>query len=118
MLNHKYVGTTIVRTKEDARRVVKILEKYKNRVVAWDTETIGVDPKTESVVGKGSIICASAFWGPDVNFGNGPRLFIDNYADAEDTIMEFKDYLENPTYFKAWHNYGFDRHIFFVNSQL
>jgi hypothetical protein len=25
--------------------------------------------------------------GPDVNFGNGPRLMIDNFADAEGTIL-------------------------------
>lgn len=55
----KIPGTTIVRTKEHARKVVKILEQYPNRIHAWDTETINVDPKTESVVGKGNIICAS-----------------------------------------------------------
>lgn len=71
-----------------------------------------MEVKTESIIGKGTIICASAFIGPDVDFGNGPRLFIDNYADAEGVIMEFKEYLENPEYFKVWHNYGFDRHIF------
>lgn len=27
--------------------------------------------------------------------------------------MVFKEYLENPEYLKCWHNYGFDRHIFF-----
>lgn len=108
-------GTTIVRTREDARKAVEILMKYQNRIHAWDTETINVDPTTESVVGKGNIICATAFIGPDVDFGNGPRLFIDNYADAEGVIMEFKEYMENPKYFKAWHNYGFDRHIFFVS---
>lgn len=27
--------------------------------------------------------------------------------------MVFKDYLEDPTYKKCFHNYGFDRHIFF-----
>jgi DNA polymerase-1 len=56
-------------------------------VAAWDTETIGIDPKIESPVGKGQVICASAFLGPDVNFGNGPRLMIDNFADAEGTIL-------------------------------
>jgi len=29
-------------------------------------------------------------------FENGPRLFIDNYADADGVIMEFKEYLEDP----------------------
>lgn len=107
-----------MRTKEAARKAIKILEKYPNRIHAWDTETINVDPKTESVVGKGNIICASVFIGPDVDFGNGPRLFIDNYAEAHDVIMEFQDYLENPKYFKVWHNYGFDRHIFFVSKSI
>lgn len=27
--------------------------------------------------------------------------------------MEFKDYLEDPMYLKCFHNYGYDRHIFF-----
>jgi DNA polymerase-1 len=40
-------------------------------------------------------------------------LFIDNYADAEGTINEFKEYLEDPKYKKCFHNYGYDRHIFF-----
>jgi hypothetical protein len=118
MANISIPGTTIVRTREDARRVVDILMKYPKRIHAWDTETIGVDPTKESVIGKGSIICASAFVGPDVDFGNGPRLFIDNYADSEGVIMEFKEYLEDPKYYKSWHNYGFDRHIFYVRILL
>jgi len=40
-------------------------------------------------------------------------LFIDNFADAEGTVDVFKDYFENSLYKKVWHNYGFDRHIFF-----
>ena len=27
--------------------------------------------------------------------------------------MEFKEYLEDPKYLKCFHNYGYDRHIFF-----
>lgn len=46
-----------------------------------------------------------------MDFGNGPRLFIDNYADASDLILEFKEYFEDPEYLKCWHNYSFDRHI-------
>ena len=38
-------GTTIVRTKKEAQRVVKILQQYPNRIHAWDTETIGIDVK-------------------------------------------------------------------------
>lgn len=53
------------------------------------------------------------FVGPDINFGSGPRLFIDNYADADGVIMEFKEYLEDQKYLKCFHNYGYDRHIFY-----
>ncbi len=59
------------------------------------------------------MLCAQCFIGPDVDFGNGPRLFIDNYADAADLIMEFKEYFEDESILKVWHNYGFDRHILY-----
>ncbi len=109
----KIEGTTIVRTREQARKVVEILRSVADRIHAWDTETIEIDAKEQSPVGNGKIIGASAFVGPDINFGSGPRLFIDNYADASGVIMEFKDYLEDPKYLKCFHNYGFDRHIFY-----
>ena len=109
----KIEGTTIVRTRADARRVVKILKSFPDRIHAWDTETIEIDAKEQSPVGNGKIICAQVFVGPDIDFGSGPRLFIDNYADASGIIMEFKQYLEDPAYLKCFHNYGYDRHIFF-----
>jgi DNA polymerase-1 len=77
----------------------------------WDTETINIDAKNETPVGTGTIICASVFIGPDIDFGSGPRCFIDNYADAEGVIDEFKAYFESEEYMKVWHNYGFDKHI-------
>jgi DNA polymerase-1 len=40
-------------------------------------------------------------------------LFIDNYADANGVINEFKEYFEDPTYLKCWHNYSYDRHILY-----
>ena len=106
-------GTTIVRTVEEAKRVIEILKQYPDRVHAWDTETIGINAKEESPVGNGICICASAFIGPNVDFGNGPRLFIDNYADSEGVLMEFKEYFEDEEYLKCWHNYGYDRHILY-----
>lgn len=92
---------------------------YHNRVHAWDTETCDLDVKVESPVGRGRIICASAFCGPDVDFGNGPRtsafniigLFIDNFAHNSDLLLVFKSYLENSKFLKVWHNYSFDRHV-------
>jgi hypothetical protein len=46
-------GVSIVRTKEHAVKCVDLLYKHANRVHAWDTETVGVDIKNESPVGKG-----------------------------------------------------------------
>ncbi|KAL4512005.1 hypothetical protein ABPG72_012850 [Tetrahymena utriculariae] len=106
-------GTTIVKNRDQAHKVVKILKSLPNREHAWDTETVDVDAKLESPIGKGKIICASAFCGIDVDFGNGPRLFIDNFAQNIDLILIFKEYLEDTRYKKIWHNYGFDRHIFY-----
>jgi len=40
-------------------------------------------------------------------------LFIDNFGTNHDTIMLFKDYFESQKYKKIWHNYGFDRHVFY-----
>jgi DNA polymerase I len=91
---------------------VAILRSVPERIHAWDTETIDLEVRTESPVGKGRILCAQCFAGPDLDFGNGPRLFIDNYADAEGIIESvFKEYLEDDSMKKVWHNYGFDRHI-------
>lgn len=69
--------------------------------------------KENSPVGNGKIISAQAFCGPDVDFGNGPRLFIDNFGTNYENIQIFKEYFENSEYLKSWFNYGFDRHIFY-----
>ena len=64
-------------------------------------------------MGNGRIICFTGFCGPDVDFGNGPRLFVDNFGERTDFIDIFKGYFESEEYMKAWFNYGFDRHLFF-----
>lgn len=80
---------------------------------AWDTETVDIDVKVVSPVGNGKILSAQAFCGPDIDFGNGPRLFIDNFGENYELIQVFKGYFEDRNYLKSWFNYGFDRHIFF-----
>lgn len=109
-------GITIIKTPEAAKHAVSVLYKYRGKPHAWDTETIDLDVKHESPVNAGRMICASAFLGPEVNFGNGPRLFIDNFAQNSDLIMYFKEYFEDQNIYKVWHNYGFDRHIFNNNG--
>lgn len=86
---------------------------HSQRYHAWDTETIDVDPNETSPVGHGRVICLSAFCGPQIDFGNGPRLWIDNYGDAEGTLELFKSYFESAEIPKVWHNYSFDRAVLF-----
>ncbi len=62
-------------------------------VVAWDTQTIDLDIKQQSPIGSGKIICASFFAGPEYNFGNGSRVFIDNFGANAGLIDIFKEYL-------------------------
>lgn len=107
-------GVTIVQDVRTAARVVsKLVGMSGDSMVAWDTETTGVDPSKESPVGRGSIICATAFAGCDVDFGTGPRLFVD-CLDGErgpEMLNVFKGYFENEACKKVWHNYSFDKHV-------
>lgn len=71
------------------------MEQAENKIVACDTETIDLDPKKEAPVGNGRIICASIFAGPEFNFGNGPKLFIDNFGENSGLIDVLKPFWES-----------------------
>eukprot|EP00933_Yihiella_yeosuensis_P071003 TRINITY_DN79179_c0_g1_i1.p1 TRINITY_DN79179_c0_g1~~TRINITY_DN79179_c0_g1_i1.p1 ORF type:complete len:1175 (+),score=249.68 TRINITY_DN79179_c0_g1_i1:211-3735(+) len=110
-------GTTIVRSKAEAERVLKILLSLRGpqRFHALDTETRNWKPGL-SPYGHGEVICWSIYCGDDVDFGSGPRLWIDNMG--EDGVLRgfvefFKEYLEDPGIQKVFQNYAFDRAIFF-----
>jgi DNA polymerase-1 len=96
-------------------RILAILNRpeIKTKYHACDTETTGVDPRIQSPVGHGSVICASIYCGPDVDFGGGTRIWIDNYGRASGTLDYFKSYFEDHDIKKVWHNYSFDRHILY-----
>ena len=61
-------------------------------------------------LGNGKVICASIYCGPKYNFGNGSRIWIDNLDEAHGTLQYFKEYLEDPSIRKVFHNYSFDYH--------
>ena len=113
LLDLELPGVTIVKDPQSAETALRVLLKNKPRVHAWDTECIDIEVKEQSPVGNGRIISAQAFCGPDVDFGNGPRLFIDNFGTNYELIQMFKEYFEDASYLKSWFNYGFDRHIFY-----
>ena len=111
MSNLNLPGITIVRDKKSAEIALEVQYKFRNRVHSWDTEVIDIEIKKQSPIGHGNVLSAQCFAGPDVNFGNGPRLFIDNFGDASDVLMLFKEYFEDQSIKKSWFNYGFDRHV-------
>lgn len=77
-------GVTIVSTREDAERVASVIAKLPSSTYhAWDTEVINIDLSNQSPVGHGTVICASFYSGPNIDYGNGPRVWIDNYGDSK-----------------------------------
>lgn len=104
-------GVTIVENVKQAEKVLDVLFAHPDNTHCLDTETTGVNPKIETPVGNGRVICLSAFLGPEVDFGNGPRLWVDTLQDTR-VIEAFRPYLEWEEENKVWHNYwGFDRHV-------
>lgn len=105
-------GVTMVRTEAKAKSVIRHLMELNRETVyhACDTEVSGFQSK-RSPINNGKVICASIYCGPEHDFGDGPKIFIDNHGvGVEGTLQLFKDYFENPTIKKVWHNYSFDFH--------
>lgn len=109
-------GVTIVATPAAAKRALKELERLKDAPHAWDTETadlqLAAGSRSQSPVCHGRVVCATCYCGGDADFGNGPRLFIDNSGPAEGLLAKyFKPYFESREYKKVFHNYHFDSHM-------
>ena len=102
---------TKVLSKDDARRVLKVLNapEYANHIWACDTEVADIDLKEVGPVGNGKLICLSLFGGPDVDFGDGPgtTVWIDNLSPDGELLHEFREWFEDDRKKKVWHNYGF-----------
>ncbi|CAE7230579.1 POLIA [Symbiodinium necroappetens] len=108
----KVDGVTYVSDAASADRALSVLKRCSDKVVAWDTETTGVDLRLGlSHSDRGRVVCATAYCGDDVDFGNGPRLLIDNAGQSQGLLPMFKGYFEDPQYKKVFHNYAFDRHM-------
>ncbi|CAH0477874.1 unnamed protein product [Peronospora belbahrii] len=104
----------LIQDEESARRVLeKINELGPTHFHACDTEVAQIDLKAVGPVGHGIVTCLSLYSGPDVDYGNGPYVWIDNLDSAEGTLHYFKEFLESTMYRKVWHNYSFDRHVLF-----
>lgn len=109
------VRTTVVSTPEEADMVLEKLFTLTDRYHAIDTEVRGWTPGTSPYL-KGEVFCWSIYCGDDVDFGNGPRLFINNLNEdgsLKGLVEYFKKYLEDPKISKVFQNYSFDRAQFF-----
>ncbi|RHY38169.1 hypothetical protein DYB34_006426 [Aphanomyces astaci] len=108
---------TMVQDKQSAKRVLDILESLgPGHMHACDTEVANIDVKKVGPVGNGNVTCLSIYSGPDVDFGNGPYVWVDNLDSADGTLEYFRGFLESKTHKKVWHNYSFDRHVLFNPS--
>jgi DNA polymerase-1 len=131
-------GVTVVQSIVVANHVVSKLRSLKDLYHACDTEVVDLDLKVQSPVGNGRIICFSIYCGPELDFGHGPRIWVDTLRNpgippfspsttrgrerfsnfsfpffCSELLGVFKDYFEDNDVKKVWHNYSFDRHIFF-----
>lgn len=112
----KVPGVTIVRTRDEAEKVLKTLQAAEPGVFhACDTEVMAIDVKSVGPVGNGFVTCVSMYSGPDFDYGlgDGPGtcLWIDNLDDSYELLQIFKPWFEDEKHWKVWHNYGFDRHV-------
>lgn len=112
----KVPGITVVHDRKTATRALKELRRLQDRSHAWDTEAVNVGgilkDDWRSPVTHGQVICATCFCGDDADFGNGPRLLIDNDGPANGLLQKlFKGYFEDIKFKKVFHNYSFDRHL-------
>ena len=106
---------TIVQSRAAAERALSVLNspQLANRFHAVDTEVADIDAKLQSPVGHGRVTAITVYAGDDVDFGSGPRLFIDclDSTDGSDMFALFRAYFANPSIRKVFHNYSFDYHV-------
>uniref|UniRef100_M4B1K4 DNA-directed DNA polymerase family A palm domain-containing protein n=1 Tax=Hyaloperonospora arabidopsidis (strain Emoy2) TaxID=559515 RepID=M4B1K4_HYAAE len=104
----------LIQDEESARRVLATIQSLgPNHFHACDTEVAQIDVKAVGPVGNGIVTCLSLYSGPNVDYGNGPYVWVDNLDSAEGTLQYFIEFLESTRYKKVWHNYSFDRHVLF-----
>lgn len=107
-----------VQTRNQAKQIVSILNKYPNHPFACDTEVADINVRVEGPIGNGVVTCISIYGGPSIDFGiqgggKGHTIWVENINDSEGVLQEFKEWFEDENYKKVWHNYGFDRHVMF-----
>lgn len=90
----------VIDTKEKAAELLLALMSGLGETFGFDTETVDIDPRKQSPVGNGRVVCWSLAY-------DETRYFI-----WHDYLRMFKPFFESSNHFKVGHNiYGFDKHI-------
>ncbi|BDA48148.1 probable DNA polymerase I at C-terminar half [Coccomyxa sp. Obi] len=124
-----YVVDTVQKAQQAAARLRALHAANPSMFFACDTEVSHIDVAKESPCGHGTVICFSVYCGEDINLGESvdgqpadgitqSQLWVDTMVDdAKDkgtvnAIWEaFRDFFEDESVLKVWHNYSFDRHV-------
>ncbi|GAB2243457.1 hypothetical protein Droror1_Dr00020232 [Drosera rotundifolia] len=109
-----YDKVLVVDTVSSAEKVVSMLtNEYRHLVHACDTEVTSIDVKQETPVDHGEITCFSIYSGEGVDFGDGKSCIWVDVLDGggKELLTKFKNFFEDPSIKKVWHNYSFDSHI-------
>ncbi|CAI0437155.1 unnamed protein product [Linum tenue] len=93
--------------------VSKLTGQYRHHVHACDTEVANIDVKVQTPIDHGELICFSVYSGPEADYGNGKSCIWVDVLDGggQDILAEFKDFFEDQSIKKVWHNYSFDNHV-------
>ena len=106
---------TFVNSRDSVRALVARLlsPELLSRYVAVDTEVADLEVKEQSPVHHGRVTAITLYAGPDVDFGHGPRVFVDclDPVDGCDLFEELRHYMADPRAKKVFHHFAFDYHV-------
>lgn len=99
-----------------ALSALRAFDKNHEKIFAIDTETRGGGDSYLTF--NGDVVCFTVYGGPDVDFGNGPYLYVDSAGLSSSMLNIFRSMLEDPQLKKTFHNYSYDSHAFIVMALL
>lgn len=97
-------GVTEVRDVATAEQVSGILRSLAGKKFAVDCEFDALGPDAR-------VICFSVYAGEDIDFGNGPRLWVDTATSETGAAVlnAFQEFFESESHPKVYHNFSEDR---------
>lgn len=105
-------GTCMVATVAEAEQAMNVLRVHRERAV------FAVSVEAADVDGHVWPLCFSIYGGPDIDFGDGPRLWVDLHSDGkpshrQEVMHVFLEFFEDASFQKVYHNFGEERRRIF-----